>query len=188
MVGRSSYTRRGIEMAGLPGTGLGGVFYVMLVAWMALRECWLAARGSRIKERWFLIARVGAMAGAIIAALWGEGLILHQFLTTRNVSLVSQDQFLTTSSSAAGPAAGADATVDALAPVVGLTTLIILAALLISVRLANRLFSRRLRVQPQSQLALEMSRRRHPVSRINMAHERRGLSPSFDQSEASAEG
>ena len=58
--------------AGLPGTGLGGLFYALLVCWMPFRELWLLARGRSSHGRWALVAcQVGLVLG-IVAALWAE--------------------------------------------------------------------------------------------------------------------
>lgn len=58
--------------AGLPGVGLGGLFYVLLVCWMPVRELWRLARGRSSLARWaFVGGQVGLVAG-IVAALWAE--------------------------------------------------------------------------------------------------------------------
>jgi hypothetical protein len=55
-------------MAGLPGTGLGGIFYIFLVLWMVVRKL-LKPRGY---ARWTQIMPLVGMAVAIIAVLWIE--------------------------------------------------------------------------------------------------------------------
>lgn len=58
--------------AGLPGTGLGGIFYALLVCWMPIRELWLMARGRNAPGRWALVAGQAALVLGIVAALWAE--------------------------------------------------------------------------------------------------------------------
>jgi hypothetical protein len=65
-------------MAGLPGTGLGGIFYMLLVIWMGVRETWLLTRGTSTRARWMKIARFGSMAICIVSGLWLEGWLLQQ--------------------------------------------------------------------------------------------------------------
>ena len=42
--------------AGLPGTGIGGIFYLLLTLWMPVHELYLTARGRSSAERWRFIA------------------------------------------------------------------------------------------------------------------------------------
>jgi hypothetical protein len=55
-------------MAGLPGTGLGGVFYILLILWMILRKSIL----PEIYVPWRRLVPLGSMAVAIVLVLWGE--------------------------------------------------------------------------------------------------------------------
>lgn len=68
-------------MAGLPGTGLGGIFYVLLLIYIIGREVWLtSSRRSRRAKHWSDIARLGCLAGGIIASLWFTGVLLKALL------------------------------------------------------------------------------------------------------------
>lgn len=67
-------------MAGLPGTGLGGIFYALLILWMAVRETWLLARGGSSAARWRTIAWFGSLLAGIVLALWLEGWLLQTFV------------------------------------------------------------------------------------------------------------
>ena len=58
--------------AGLPGTGLGALFYALLVCWMPFRELWLLARGRSSHGRWVLVACQAGLVLGIVAALWAE--------------------------------------------------------------------------------------------------------------------
>jgi hypothetical protein len=57
---------------GLPGVGIGGVFYVLLVAMMPLRELQLTWQGKSSRRRWRLVALQTSLAAAIILALGAE--------------------------------------------------------------------------------------------------------------------
>lgn len=55
--------------AGLPGTGLGGLLYVVLALLMPLRELYLTARGRSSRERWRVVARQAGLALAVVVVL-----------------------------------------------------------------------------------------------------------------------
>ena len=58
--------------AGLPGTGLGGLLYILLVALMPFRELWMVLTGRSTWTRWKAVGLMVAMAGAIGLCLVGE--------------------------------------------------------------------------------------------------------------------
>jgi hypothetical protein len=55
-------------MAGLPGTGLGGLFYILLIFLMILRK----SMQPGIYAGWRRLVPLGSMAIAIVLVLWGE--------------------------------------------------------------------------------------------------------------------
>ena len=57
--------------AGLPGTGLGGFYYILLVAAMPVREAYRTVRGRSSVARWKTVGYHVAMVGGILAALGG---------------------------------------------------------------------------------------------------------------------
>ena len=63
-------------IAGLPGTGIGGIFYMLLVVWMPARELWLAVTGRSSRRRWRLIGIQAGLAAGIMSALWAEAWLL----------------------------------------------------------------------------------------------------------------
>ncbi len=65
-------------MVGMPATGLGGLFYILLVAWMAVREFWLVVCRRQPSAGSSRILSLGGMALAIVSALWFEGWLLHE--------------------------------------------------------------------------------------------------------------
>lgn len=64
-------------ITGLPGTGIGGVFYILLALWMPARELWRAANGRRDQEKRRIMRTQGVltvfMVPAILAAGWAAG-------------------------------------------------------------------------------------------------------------------
>jgi hypothetical protein len=66
--------------AGLPGAGIGGLFYFCLVLLMPLREIYLTALGRSSRARWKMVAFQYAMVGGILVALWGEAWLIKSTL------------------------------------------------------------------------------------------------------------
>ena len=62
---------------GLPGTGVGGLFYLLLAVLMPLHELWRTAQGRGSARGWLAAGFHTATVGAILAALWGEGWLLQ---------------------------------------------------------------------------------------------------------------
>ena len=58
--------------AGLPGTGLGGLFYILGALWMPFDAAYEHMRGRKT-ENWPVIARQAGIALGVIAALWLTG-------------------------------------------------------------------------------------------------------------------
>ena len=128
-------------MAGLPGTGLGGIFYALLIVWMAVREAWLSSRGVSERGRWTRIARLGAILAGIVAALWLEGWVLLRlfgFGLLGDVAATSRGRSL--------------AAVEAIVPALALAPLVVLTALIAAVQLARQVSSS---AQRQERLAHE---------------------------------
>ena len=75
--------------AGLPGTGIGGLFYLLLVLLMPLREALRGVRGHHEAHRWRTIWGKLAIAGGILAALWLEAWILFVVLGLRQDSFAA---------------------------------------------------------------------------------------------------
>jgi len=66
--------------AGIPGTGIGGLYYVFLALWLPFRELGLTLRGRSDRARWRTIALRSSVAWGILAALWGEAWLLKRSL------------------------------------------------------------------------------------------------------------
>jgi hypothetical protein len=58
--------------AGLPGTGIGGVFYLLLAVLMPFRELVRLVRGKSSRQRWAVIATQWGYVAAIGLMMWLE--------------------------------------------------------------------------------------------------------------------
>ena len=58
---------------GLPGVGIGGIFYLVSALLMPVRELARVARGEPGERRWGLVAQQCAIAAGILVALWATG-------------------------------------------------------------------------------------------------------------------
>ena len=81
--------------AGLPGTGIGGLFYVLLALLMPVRELYLTARGRSSRERWRLVLQQAAIALGIVASLAVTGWVFSRAVDTQEaVGLGGSSVFL----------------------------------------------------------------------------------------------
>jgi hypothetical protein len=73
--------RKDIKMtAGLPGTGIGGLFYLLLAVYMPVCEFFKTLQRQSTFKRWgFILVQLSFVAG-IWAAIWGELWLLNQGL------------------------------------------------------------------------------------------------------------
>jgi hypothetical protein len=63
-------------VAGLPGTGIGGIFYLMISFCMPLRELPRLIRGKSSLKRWKFIMRQWMLTAGIVFGFWMTGLML----------------------------------------------------------------------------------------------------------------
>lgn len=68
--------------AGLPGTGIGGLFYILLALVMPLRELYLTARGRSSRERWRLVLQQLLIACGIVGSLAVTGWAVTRVVDT----------------------------------------------------------------------------------------------------------
>ena len=73
--------------AGLPGTGIGGLFYMLMVVLMPFRELGMVVRGRSTWARWRLIAKSVGILTAVIAGLCGEGWLLKKLFEFFHMAL-----------------------------------------------------------------------------------------------------
>jgi hypothetical protein len=66
--------------AGLPGAGIGGLFYLASALFMPVRSLVLTARGRGAEARWPLALRQSSIAAGVLLALWGTGRTLEAMM------------------------------------------------------------------------------------------------------------
>jgi hypothetical protein len=67
-------------IAGLPGTGIGGLFYLLASGWMFARECWsgMTNRASRIPSA--LAKRQVLLGLSMVTGMWATGEMFGRIL------------------------------------------------------------------------------------------------------------
>jgi len=68
---------------GLPGTGIGGLFYLLLASLMPAHALWTTACKRAGPSGWRTATRPSAIASMIVFALWVESWGLHKALACR---------------------------------------------------------------------------------------------------------
>lgn len=68
--------------AGLPGVGIGGIFYLASAIMMPARSLVAVVRGRAHEARWRLALRQAGIASGILLALWATGLALSWIIAT----------------------------------------------------------------------------------------------------------
>lgn len=85
---------------GLPGTGIGGVFYLLLALFMPFFELYKTLRGESSMARWHAVLRQLLMSGAIIGGMWLVGLVLGLLIKVPGIiDPANIDQFVQHASS-----------------------------------------------------------------------------------------
>ena len=70
-------------MVGLPGTGLGGLFYALLIFWIILREGWFTVRGVSRLARWRSISHFAFLLALILLALSVQAGVVAWFMDSK---------------------------------------------------------------------------------------------------------
>ena len=81
--------------AGIPATGIGGIFYLALVLFMPFKEIWRAMKGESSVERWMFIASRWGLFAIVVAMMrlqaaimkWAMGSDMSKFMTAGAASL-----------------------------------------------------------------------------------------------------
>jgi hypothetical protein len=68
--------------AGLPGVGIGGIFYLASAILMPFRSLYAMVTGRAHEAPWRVAFRQAAIAGGIVGALWLTGLALGWVVAT----------------------------------------------------------------------------------------------------------
>ena len=64
--------------AGLPGFGLGGVFYMLLIVWMVLRAFSQKGKAHETRSsRWLFIGKMVAMGIVMVGVFLGQSVLIH---------------------------------------------------------------------------------------------------------------
>lgn len=61
---------------GMPGAGIGGIFYLLSAVVMPFRELYRTARGRSSRARWLGVARQAGIALTIGTSVWATGWLL----------------------------------------------------------------------------------------------------------------
>jgi hypothetical protein len=76
--------------AGVPGTGIGGLFYLLGALWMPCYELFLTMRGQSSLARWYLVGRQTGIALGIICGMWATGWLLGLLLPAALLASLQQ--------------------------------------------------------------------------------------------------
>jgi hypothetical protein len=82
---------------GLPGVGIGGIFYLMSALTMPVRELVVTARGESSLSRWKFVAKQWSLAAGILAAMWLTGKLLGLALAGVGATVASSGVLLRSS-------------------------------------------------------------------------------------------
>jgi len=78
--------------AGLPGTGIGGIFYLLSALWMPFHELYKTLRKKNQPQRLRLILSQVGLALGIIAVIWLTGWLLGELLVAKRAWLSSKPE------------------------------------------------------------------------------------------------
>jgi hypothetical protein len=77
---------------GLPGSGIGGVFYILSALWMPVHNTHRTVRGDHSRMR--VVMRQGLMAALILSALWGTGFVIDIMLSGPQTTASLREAFV----------------------------------------------------------------------------------------------
>lgn len=70
-------------IAGLPGTGIGGLFYLMSALFMPIRELYYTVQGKSSKKQWKLVGSQVSLALGVIGGFWATGWALSHIVPVK---------------------------------------------------------------------------------------------------------
>ena len=70
-------------VAGLPGTGIGGIFYLLSAVCMPIREIPRLIRGKSSFRRWKLIMKQWGLSSGIMIGFWITGVVLAMLIPSK---------------------------------------------------------------------------------------------------------
>jgi hypothetical protein len=74
-------------VAGLPGTGIGGLFYLLMAFWMPVHALSRLLRGLPPRRPWSVILRQSGFAAAIVSGIWATGWAVTRVLLSLDAYL-----------------------------------------------------------------------------------------------------
>ena len=77
---------------GLPGSGIGGVFYLLSALWMPVHNTHRTIRGDQSRVR--VVVRQSVMAALILSALWGTGFVIDVMLSGPQATASLREAFV----------------------------------------------------------------------------------------------
>ncbi len=63
-------------VVGMPGTGIGGLYYFIMIALMPVRELWFVMQGKSSLARWKFIGTQWAMLAGILFCMWAAMILI----------------------------------------------------------------------------------------------------------------
>jgi len=79
-------------VVGLPGTGIGGLFYLLASTWMPVQETLSATRKPMRFSRWRTIGRLVLITVAVAAGFWATGHLIGVLLVSAGLSHIGINQ------------------------------------------------------------------------------------------------
>ena len=67
-------------IAGMPGTGIGGLLYLLIAVWMPIRELYFLVRKQTNPKRWRMVRGHIFLTGYLIIGMWATGEIIGRLL------------------------------------------------------------------------------------------------------------
>ncbi len=76
-------------IAGIPGTGIGGIYYILLALLMPVHEACLTVVGCSSWRRWGIVSMQVVHALGILGSIYGMGWLLAQGINALRFNLVA---------------------------------------------------------------------------------------------------
>ena len=77
-------------IAGIPGTGIGGIYYILLALLMPVHEACVTVRGRSTWRRWGHVSLQTVNALGILGSIYGMGWLLAQAINALNLHLMDR--------------------------------------------------------------------------------------------------
>ena len=77
-------------VAGIPGTSISGLYYILLAFLMPVKEAYLSCNGRSSMKRWLHVALQMVNAAGIIGSIYGTGWVLSYMIRKSQLMLHGQ--------------------------------------------------------------------------------------------------